>query len=230
MFNRRQFFNLYIDSFTKEEQIGSIPEGSHIVTLNMEQVVLAQKDEIFAQIIREAELIIADSAAIELTAKFIYGYRDIKKLAGIDLAQLLINRFSRIAILGARVEVIGILQKKLGHKLVFAHHGYFSEEEKDLTEKIISLQPELLLVALGSPRQEKFIYQSKKFLPKTISIGVGGSFDIWSGSLKRAPKWMISLHLEWLFRIFQEPNRIKRFLYNLNGYFLLLVSNFFDEG
>ena len=96
-------------------------------------------------------------------------------------------------------------------KIVGAHDGYFSaDDENQIIEEINSKNPDVLLVALGSPKQEKFIYKYKDKLNCKIAIGVGGCFDVISGTVKRAPKIFIKLKLEWLYRGLTDLKRIKR--------------------
>jgi N-acetylglucosaminyldiphosphoundecaprenol N-acetyl-beta-D-mannosaminyltransferase len=208
------------------EDIQDLPNNLHIVTLNFEILVNALYDDELKSLINQADLVIADGIFITLLLlikKAIF----IKKIAGIDLAEYLIQKYSRIAFLGAEEEVISKLEKIFAEKLVFAHHGFFienSDEENTLVKKISESKPELLLVALGSPKQEKFIFRNRKTIENTMQIGVGGAFDIWASKQKRAPKWMQIFCLEWLFRIIQEPYRLERFLYNVNRFFHLLLK------
>ncbi|MCS7292621.1 MAG: WecB/TagA/CpsF family glycosyltransferase, partial [Gloeomargarita sp. SKYBB_i_bin120] len=93
------------------------------------------------------------------------------------------------------------------------HHGYFTPaEENALVDEITQKQPRLILVALGVPRQELWIYQHRRCCPQAVWVGVGGSFDIWAGVKKRAPRWVRRLYLEWAFRLYQEPWRWRRML------------------
>ena len=103
-------------------------------------------------------------------------------------------------------------------------HGYTRDDEReDFFKKIDLEKVDVCLVALGIPEQEKLIYKHLNNLNKGIFIGVGGTFDVLSGQKKRAPKWMINLNLEWLYRIIKEPKRIKRFWQN-NIVFLFKVK------
>lgn len=225
---RTKIFNgLWVDHLDLADT-ALLKPGSQIVSLNIEQLVLAEQDPELLAIFQDAEYLIPDGIGVVLTLKYLFGAKDSKKLAGIDLASKLITEKKRIAFLGSTVERIEKLKNIYSEKLVFANDGYFSLDQKDdLLQKLISQNPDLLLVAMGSPRQEKIIYELKTKLPNTIMMGVGGALDLWSGSLKRAPKIMIDLNLEWLFRIIQEPYRLKRFIYSVRGYILLLIKNLF---
>jgi N-acetylglucosaminyldiphosphoundecaprenol N-acetyl-beta-D-mannosaminyltransferase len=192
----------------------------------MEQCVLARDDFEFGEIIRKAELIIPDGASVVLAFNYLFRRNEprIKKLAGIDLAEKLLQEKNRVAILGSRPNVVEKLRQKYKNKLVFAHHGYFSlEEAGQIAEKISKAQPEILLVGMGAPLQEKFIDHHKNLFQNTICMGVGGTLEVFAGLRLRAPKLFVALNLEWLFRLIQEPSRLKRILEKVPRYLYLLV-------
>ena len=89
--------------------------------------------------------------------------------------------------------------------------GYFKqEEEENIVSRIQEAKPDLLLVALGFPRQENFIQTNKHRLETKMAVGVGGSLDVWAGEVKRAPKWIQAIHLEWFYRLCSNPTRWRR--------------------
>ena len=92
---------------------------------------------------------------------------------------------------------------------MYYHNGYFDNNE-EIYNELSKKSPKLVLVAMGSPKQEKFIYNAKKLLKPCLMIGIGGSLDIWSGNTKRAPKIFQILGLEWLYRTITQPERLKR--------------------
>jgi len=222
----------------------------HIITLNMEHLHLAEKMPEFKKILNDAEFLIPDGESICLLARILTKYK-IKKIAGIDLAEKLINSYSRIAFLGAEKTVSDSLRNLLTVKYVsesmslnsgadvfnlnsrkeflFEHGFYEKKQEKTIIEGIANFSPELLLVALGSPAQELLIDKYRHLFQNTVMMGVGGSFDILAGKLKRAPKLFIKLKLEWLFRILQEPKRVGHFFSNLNFFLLLLLKSFLHK-
>ena len=214
-----------VDHFALNK-LSSITKNAHIVTLNFEMFVEAQSDSEFKEIINNADLVIADGVFISFLILILTGKR-VKKITGIDLAEKLIEKTNKVALLGAKSSTLELVKKNFSDKIVFAHHGFFEEnsiEEEKIIQNLEKSSPELFLVALGSPKQEKFISRNQKTLAGSMKIGVGGAFDIWSKEKKRAPKWMISLHLEWFFRIIQEPYRLKRFFYNVCKFFSLLFQ------
>lgn len=202
----------------------------HIVTLNMEHLVYAEKHQNFKTLLKKADILIPDGESICLLSKVLAG-ENLKKLAGIDLAEALIKSYSRIAFLGAEEAVINKLQDLLESKynskhFIFKHGFYSKDKETEIIKEIAEFNPELLLVALGSPRQEFLITEYRDLFSETVMVGVGGSFDIFTGKLKRAPELFIKLKLEWLFRIFQEPKRLSGFLKNLFSFCFLILKKF----
>lgn len=226
MHSKVPYFDLFIDDLeleTAADYLFGMQKTLHIISLNLEQFVLSQEEQKHNARIKNAEIIIADGVAISLTSRF-FSKKSFKKLAGIDLATKLISKSKRLALVGAGEEVISVLNKKFADKIVFSHHGFFDfSQKKRLEQGLIEAKPDLLLVAMGIPKQEIFIEEIKSKMDQTILMGVGGSFDIWSGNLKRAPRWMIFIGLEWFFRLIQEPSRLKRFFYKVRRFLLLLI-------
>lgn len=208
---------LNIDSFDFENALEYADSVSgQVVTINPEMIDNAVKNKQFAQIIQEAQLVIPDGVGVEIGLK-ILGHK-VRRIAGIEFSRNMINIFAKegksIGFLGAKPEIIekavvNIKSETPEADIVYVQDGYFKDEQKvlkDLQEK----QPKLLLVALGSPKQEEFIYKAKSILPDSLMIGVGGSFDVWSGVVQRAPEIYQKLGVEWLYRTIKEPARFKR--------------------
>jgi N-acetylglucosaminyldiphosphoundecaprenol N-acetyl-beta-D-mannosaminyltransferase len=190
----------------------------HVVTLNAEMVVAAQQDQRLDRIVRHAHLIIADGAGVVWAIR-LAGHH-VNRLPGIDLANTALASASAfgagVALVGGRQEVLDrllVILPKLhpGLKIVASHNGYFApEEEGQVLEKIAKANPQLVLLALGSPKQEYLADQWRHALLRSVIIGVGGSFDVWAGTVKRAPASFQRLQLEWFYRLMQEPWRFKR--------------------
>ncbi len=242
MFNRILFLDLPLDCFDLS-QIDLIPVGAFVASLNLENVALAAENPEFKHIISSADLVLADGEAVVLTANHLSRttkalnnqsenkLKKIHKVAGIDLAEILLLKHDRIAILGSTTEVIAKLQEKYSEKIVFAHHGFFPlGDSEDIAKQIQASNAQILLVGMGAPRQEKFIYDYKKYFSQTISLAVGGTLDVLAGAHSRAPRWMINCKLEWLFRIFQEPFRIKRIFWRVPRFCSLIASTYFYRG
>ena len=158
----------------------------------------------------------ADGVGIKIALK-LKGVNQ-ERIGGVDFSRSLIQMCAtanlRLGLLGAKEEVIQTLVSKLKNKhedinIVFAHNGYFSDENALLAD-IKAAQPQVLLCALGSPKQEFIIYRLKEMLQGCVMIGVGGSFDVFAGYVKRAPLIWQRLGLEWLYRVIKQPERFKR--------------------
>ncbi len=190
--------------------------SGQVVTLNPEMVINAGKNPAFASIINKAELVIPDGVGVELGLK-ILGH-NVKRIAGIEFSRKLIDLYAKagrsIAFVGAKPE---ILEKAIQNlkaetpeiEVAYAHDGYFKDDEQILSE-LKNVNPALVFVALGSPKQEEFIAKAKTIIPAALMIGVGGSFDVWSGVVQRAPKIYQVLCIEWLYRTVKDPKRFKR--------------------
>jgi N-acetylglucosaminyldiphosphoundecaprenol N-acetyl-beta-D-mannosaminyltransferase len=192
--------------------------GMHVITLNAEMIIAAQKDEILDRIIRQANLVIADGAGVVFALKL--RGKNISRLPGIELAQLALFHAAEknipVSLIGGTDEVLERLRNVLPDaypdlKLVAYCNGYFqAAEEQSVIKTISDSSARLVLVAMGVPRQEYFIDLCRKSLPNAVFIGVGGSFDIWSGKKNRAPAIFRNCNLEWLYRLISEPSRYKR--------------------
>lgn len=193
-----------------------------IVTANPEMYMLAQKDKKLESIVTNPDYtVVADGIGVVKACQLLK-IEGIHKITGVDTALYLLQQGNKLKLsvylLGAKDEVIQALADKVkqeypGVKLVGYHHGYEKEKNK-IMEEIVQLSPDIVMVALGIPEQEKLIHQYYSIVQKGIFIGVGGSFDVLSGSKKRAPKIVQTLNLEWLYRIIKEPKRLKRFYHN----------------
>ncbi|NJL83653.1 MAG: WecB/TagA/CpsF family glycosyltransferase [Chloroflexaceae bacterium] len=195
--------------------------SSHVVTLNAEMAMLARKNPTVAQVIRQADLVIPDGAGVALYLK-LRGYSQ-PRTPGIELAETLLQRLARpensslVAFFGGKPGVAQRAahnwQQRCPNLKILVNHGYLSEsEQRQWQQTLQNQQPALILVGLGVPRQEHWIIEHRTLCPQGIWIGVGGSFDIWSGSKTRAPRWMCNNNLEWLYRLYQEPWRWRRML------------------
>ena len=119
-----------------------------------------------------------------------------------------------VALIGAKPEVIKLAKENLekeveGLNIVYIQDGYFKDDDRVL-EELKNANPRLILVALGSPKQEKFIAKAKNILNYGLMVGVGGSFDVWSGTVERAPEIYQKFGIEWLYRTVKQPERFKR--------------------
>lgn len=225
-----------VDSFTFEQAVDwAYSKHGQIVTINPEMISAAQKNSDFAEIINSAELVVADGIGVEIGLK-ILGYK-VKRIAGIDLGKALVEKFTAsgksVAMIGAKPGVVDSAIENLSKEyqnlnVVYSHDGYFDNDE-DIIASVISANPDLILVALGSPKQEFFIHNLKEKLPNSTLIGLGGSFDVWAGVVERAPKIYQKLGLEWLYRTLKEPKRFKRIFPTLPLFVLKVLKERFSK-
>ncbi|KGF73617.1 UDP-N-acetyl-D-mannosaminuronic acid transferase [Neosynechococcus sphagnicola sy1] len=197
-------------------------QGGHVVTLNAEMAMQAEKTPELAQVIRQAELVIPDGAGVVLYLK-LYGHH-VQRSPGIELAEALIQDLGHqgqghsVFFFGAAPGVADKAAQVWQHRLpnlaiAGSQHGFLSQEDQPAFRQTLqALQPSLILVGLGVPRQEYWIAEHRALCPHAIWIGVGGSLDIWAGTKERAPKWLREHHLEWVYRLYQEPWRWRRML------------------
>lgn len=202
-----------------------VRQPAQIVTLNSLMLNYALGDTELLAAIRGAALVVPDSIGIVIAALMRGAARNGARpgrIPGIDLLMDICGLAEEfgysVFLLGSRPETIpkaaiSLKEKFPDLKIAGFYHGYFNaQEEEEIIHKIASAAPDIVFVGLDIPRQEKWIF---KYLPKlctNIVMGVGGSFDVISGKLKRAPAFMRTLGLEWLFRLIQEPWRIGRIL------------------
>lgn len=197
-------------------------QGSHVVTLNAEMVMQAEQNEALAGIIRNAELVIPDGAGVVLYLR-LQGKQG-RRCPGIELAESLLRQAGKLGkscpvfFYGGAPDVVQnaalVWQQQLPElEIAGIADGYLSPEaEQELKLTLKEQQPRLILVGLGVPRQELWIAQHRYLCPQATWIGVGGSFDIWAGIKSRAPVWLRDNHLEWLYRLYQEPWRWRRMM------------------
>ena len=191
------------------------------VVVNVAKLVNMQKDQVLNSSVRECDIINIDGMGVVLGARFL-GHKISERVAGIDLFHELVSMSAKkgypIYLLGSKDEVVNntttklkILYPKI--KIAGFHHGYFWEDEDAMVKKIHASGAKLLFVAITSPKKENFINRWKQELGVTFVMGVGGTFDVVSGKVKRAPLWMQKYGLEWFYRVMQEPQRMwKRYL------------------
>lgn len=229
---------LNVDTFTIDEAIKYANTISgQVITINPEMIENASQNPDFAEIINSAELVIPDGIGVEIGLK-ILGY-NVRRIAGIEFSHRMIEECAKnsqsVALVGAKPQIVEKAKENLekeisGLYITYAHDGYFSNDEEIINELKIR-QPRLVLCALGSPKQEEFIIKAKQVLPNALFIGVGGSFDVWSGVVERAPEIYQKLGLEWLYRTVKEPKRFKRIFPTLPLFVLkVLREKFIPKG
>lgn len=222
--SKESFYEILKDKLKKEEKM-------FLVTANPETFMKSEEDSELNTLLHDKNtVLVPDGIGIVKAARSI-GYDVKERITGIDIAVKLLeygNELKKdIYLFGAKQEVIDSLLDVLKGKypnlnIVGYANGYEKDKDK-IFEKIAKANPDIVLVALGIPAQEKLIYKHLDKFKKGIFVGVGGSFDVISGHKKRAPKIFIKLNLEWLYRIICEPKRLKRF-YDSNVKFMFKVK------
>ena len=211
-------------------------ERTFIVTANPEAFMFGEGDpEVEALLTDEATSVVADGIGIVKGAAML-GINLPERIPGVDIAQRLMEQGNElkksIFLLGSKQEVLDAMVKVMAEKyphitVAGAINGYVPDKDAAF-EEIKKAAPDIVLVALGIPAQEKLIYKHLFCFEKGIFVGVGGSLDVLSGTKARAPKFFIDHNLEWFYRIMKEPSRIKRF-YNSNVKFLFKVKKLAKE-
>jgi len=231
------------DPINKEDTINSIRQAIdtgtdiyHRGDINVGTIVMAQNDAAFRLTINKANLINVDGMGAKLGARFL-GISTPPRITGVDLFVDLLDLAERhdysVYFLGATDEVLFSMMKRLriSHpnlRISGFNNGYFWDKEAEIVEKINQVCPTMVFVGIKSPEKEFFIEQYKEKLSSKFIMGVGGTFDVISGKVKRAPPWMQNCGLEWLYRVIQEPRRMwKRYLFTNSQFaWLLLIEKF----
>lgn len=230
--SRIKLLNLEIDNVNMKEALDNIEEliikrdNSYVVTPNVDHIVRLESDTEFVKIYNEADLILADGMPLIWMSKLLKTPLK-EKVSGSDLFPLLCEIASKkgykVFLLGAAegvaVKATENLKNKYENLQVVGCYSpsYGFENDKKELDYIIniinSVKPDILVVGLGSPKQEKFIYKYRNKLNVPISLALGASIDFEAGNVKRAPKWMQKIGLEWFYRLLKEPKRMyKRYL------------------
>lgn len=189
-----------------------------IVTANPEILMFAEKDPAIRTVLTEtADAITPDGISV-VKAMHACGLPAKERITGVDLAENLLQTAGEkglsVFLLGAKEEVVSTLVEKLKTrypKLNVQHENGYVPDKDAVFEKIAAQKPDLVLVALGCPAQERLIAKHLNRFEKGVFVGVGGSFDVLSGKKMRAPALFVKTNTEWLYRIAREPSRLKRF-------------------
>ena len=189
-----------------------------VITANAEIFMASNDDKtINDMLVSQDHFVVADGISIIKAAKY-YGIDIKEKIPGVDLCRDLLDYATKekkkVYVFGCKEDVLDNLKNKYpSTRFVGLKNGY-TNNAADVAKDILEKNPDLVLVALGVPKQELFINDIYSKVKKGIFIGVGGSIDVLSGSKKRAPKFFVNHNLEWLYRIVREPKRFKRFRKN----------------
>lgn len=237
---RIEMMGCQMDNLTMEETLQTI-EGfvqtgkphQHVV-VNVDKVVKANRDPELRRIINECALISVDGMPVVWASRLL-GKPIKERVAGVDLFESLMRRSAekgwRVYLLGAREEVVCSVKviyeaKYPGLVVAGYRNGYWKpEEEADVVAQITEAKADLLFVAISSPKKEHFLGQYQAQMKVPFAMGVGGTFDVAVGRVKRAPVWMQNDGLEWFYRFLQEPRRMfRRYFVDDLAFFWLLIK------
>lgn len=197
-------------------------EQAFVVTANAEIIMMCQKDKEYNNIVSEqADLVLPDGAGAVWAGRYL-GNEVPERVAGFDLYNQLLklsaDKGYKAYFFGGAPGVAEAAKNKAeelypGVQIVGCRNGYFTEaEEEAIIKEINDAAPDMLFVALGAPKQEKWLVKYRNQLKSRVLMGIGGSFDVLAGKMERAPKWMQEASLEWAFRLYKQPSRFMRML------------------
>lgn len=225
--DRAEILGVKVDSLTMSQAVEKVQQlidenkNALVATANAEMLMRATTDEELKNILNNADLVVADGAGTVWAANYL-GMPMPERVAGYDLAQELMKeapvRGDRVYFFGSAPGVADKAREKAlelypGINIVGTRNGYFkAEDEPGIIAEIKAARPDILLAALGVPKQEKWLSRHRLELQVPVSIGVGGTFDVMAGIVKRAPLWMQRAKLEWLFRGLKQPSRATRLI------------------
>lgn len=227
-----------VDKITMNEAIETVKtflagdKAHSIYTPNAEILYDAYKDPELKSILQQADLLIADGAGVVLASKILRRKLP-EKVSGIDLTKnsfkILSQNKIRYFLFGSKPGIAEIARENLlktytNIEISGCRNGYFSiEDEIEIINQINTSNTDILLVALGAPKQERWIHKYKDRLNVKVCIGVGGSLDVFAGNVRLAPEFFRKNGLEWLYRLYKEPWRFKRML-KLPKFILLAIA------
>lgn len=197
-------------------------EQAFVVTANAEIIMMCQQDKEYNNIVSEqADLVLPDGAGAVWAGRYL-GNEVPERVAGFDLYNQLLklsaDKGYKAYFFGGAPGVAEAANNKAeelypGVQIVGCRNGYFTEaEEEAIIKEINDAAPDMLFVALGAPKQEKWLVKYRNQLKPRVLMGIGGSFDVLAGKMERAPKWMQEASLEWAFRLYKQPSRFMRML------------------
>ncbi|WP_338883686.1 lipopolysaccharide N-acetylmannosaminouronosyltransferase [Xenorhabdus sp. TH1] len=197
---------------------GQVKTGT-LVAINAEKVLTAEKDNALNILLDEAEYLYADGISIVRAIRRKYPDANVSRIAGADLWEALMERAGRegtpVFLVGGKPDILAQTENKLRTQwnvnIVGSQDGYFTPDMRDeVFERICASGAAIITVAMGSPKQEIFMRDCRKVHPDALYMGVGGTYDAFTGHVKRAPKVWQDLGLEWLYRLLSQPSRIRR--------------------
>lgn len=204
---------------------------SFIVAINPEKILKAREDKDLMELLNNATYQIPDGMGVVLASRLKKG-KIRSRVTGIDCMEMLCGLAAekkyKVFMYGAKEEVVSkaksVLEEKYPNINIVGYMNGYEQDNEKIIKAINKSKANIVFVAMGSPKQENWIADNKDKLCANIFQGVGGSFDVFSGNIKRAPKWMQKCGLEWFYRLLKEPKRILRQLGLVKFIGLILTS------
>ncbi|PQQ37150.1 lipopolysaccharide N-acetylmannosaminouronosyltransferase [Photorhabdus laumondii] len=205
----------FLDHIFQREQV----KTGTMVAINAEKVLTAEEDTALSTLLSDAEYLYADGISIVRAIRRKYLDAEVSRVAGADLWEAIMERAGKegtpIFLVGGKPEILKQTESKLRAQwnvnIVGSQNGYFTPEERNAVfERIHASGAVIVTVAMGSPKQEIFMRDCRKIHSNALYMGVGGTYDVFTGHVKRAPKAWQNLGLEWLYRLLSQPSRIRR--------------------
>ncbi|WP_026907562.1 WecB/TagA/CpsF family glycosyltransferase [Paucisalibacillus globulus] len=203
-----------------------------IVTANPEIVMRAREDQEYKQVIQSADYVIPDGIGIIKASNRLK--QPLKeRITGFDVVLDLLAYANEKELscyfLGAKEDVnkkaVEEVTKQFPNlRIAGRHHGFFDLKDESIIEEVVKSEADIVLVALGLPRQELWIHNTINRFEKGVFLGVGGTLDVLAGEVPRAPKMWIKLNLEWLYRVLKQPTRVKRLMKNFEFMFRIILK------
>jgi N-acetylglucosaminyldiphosphoundecaprenol N-acetyl-beta-D-mannosaminyltransferase len=235
---RQDLFGIPIDALTMEEALDKVEAAVRsrsrlgIGVVNAAKIVNMRRDPSLRDDVLSSDMILADGAGV-VWASWILGRPLPERVAGIDVMNRILEagraRGYRVYCLGATKEILDAVVQRItadhpGVVVAGSHHGYFGEDqEQALADEILASRADVLFVAMTSPKKEKFLARWGAYVAVPVCHGVGGSFDVLAGKVRRAPRSWQALGMEWLYRVLQEPRRLWRRYLVTNTLFCRMV-------
>ena len=228
--NSTEFYKIVSDNLQNEQK-------TFIITANPETFMMGQENKDFGKVLESNNTVIVPDGIGIVKAANRLGIPLTERITGVDLVSYLLNQANQmkksIFLYGAKNEVLTAFVNKIKTEYtdvnISGYYDGYNSKDDVVMQDMLKLKPDIILVALGIPRQELLISKYYDKAQKGIFIGVGGSFDVLSGTKKRAPKIFVKCNLEWLYRIIKEPSRIKRF-YRSNVRFIKIIHKLKKNG
>ncbi|WP_176365091.1 WecB/TagA/CpsF family glycosyltransferase [Pseudoalteromonas ulvae] len=240
-FNRGSILGLPFDQLSNVDTIDFIngvlekkyEHAFYRADLNVNTIIEAQHSGLIRDFIECADIVNIDGMGIILACK-LFSIQPPERVTGVDLFYDLLKlsdiKKYKVYFLGATQETIDILNQKVMMEfpnvtIAGSKNGYFNNDFDSVIAEINECEPDLLFIGMKSPEKEILAYKYKELLKVKMIVGVGGTFDVYTGKVKRAPIWIQNIGFEWLYRVYQEPRRMwKRYLTSNTKFLILLIK------